>query len=67
MSSQLSAGTEAGEKQIPESLGLAPGVVFLICLIVFQQLQSYDFRAISDRLFKSTDKQKQAWVGSSDV
>ena len=37
------AGTEAGEKQIPESLGLAPGVVFLICLTVSQQLQSYDF------------------------
>ena len=24
-------GTEAGEKMVPESLGLAPGVVFLVC------------------------------------
>lgn len=57
-------GTEAGEKHIPESLGLAPGLVFLICLIVFQQLQSYDFRAITERLYKSSDTQKQAWVSS---
>ena len=59
---QVPAGTEAGEKQIPESLGLAPGLVFLICLIVFQQLQSYDFRAITERLYGSSDTQKQAWV-----
>ncbi|CAL5229410.1 g12729 [Coccomyxa viridis] len=59
-------GTEAGEKQIPESLGLAPGLVFLICLIVFQQLQSYDFRAISERLYSSRDTQKQAWVPMAD-
>ena len=60
-------GTEAGEKHIPESLGLAPGVVFLICLIVFQQLQSYDIRAITERLYKSTDTPRQAWVSSSHM
>ena len=58
----MHVGTEAGEKQIPESLGLAPGLVFLICLIVFQQLQSYDFRAITERLHSSSNTQKQAWV-----
>ena len=36
------AGTEAGEKPIPESLGLAPGVVFLVCIVLFQQLHYYD-------------------------
>ncbi len=56
------SGTEAGEKQIPESLGLAPGLVFLICLIVFQQLQYYDFRAISEWLLSSSKDQKLAWV-----
>ena len=60
-------GTEAGEKQIPESLGLAPGLVFLICLIVFQQLQYYDFGAISEWLFSSSKDEKLAWVSLSQL
>eukprot|EP00873_Tetraselmis_striata_P037287 jgi/Tetstr1/457551/TSEL_044120.t1 len=35
-------GTEAGEKKVPESLGLACGVVFLVCVILLQQLHFYD-------------------------
>eukprot|EP00951_Prasinocladus_malaysianus_P020168 scaffold164681_cov34-Prasinocladus_malaysianus.AAC.1 len=35
-------GTEAGEKKIPESLGLAVGLVFLVCMILLQQLHYYD-------------------------
>lgn len=35
-------GTKDGEKRIPESLGLAVGVVFLICIIFMQQLHYYD-------------------------
>ena len=34
------AGTEAGEKKIPESLGLAPGVVFLVCIVLTEQLHA---------------------------
>jgi UDP-N-acetylglucosamine--dolichyl-phosphate N-acetylglucosaminephosphotransferase len=33
-------GTEAGERPVPESLGLAPGVVCLGCLAVIQLLQT---------------------------
>lgn len=58
----LSPGTEAGEKHIPESLGLAPGLVFLICLIVFQQLQYYDFGAISEWVFRSSHDGALEWV-----
>lgn len=43
-------GTEAGEKQIPESLGLAPGIVFLVCIILFQQLHYYDAASVLHRL-----------------
>ncbi|KAK9823783.1 hypothetical protein WJX72_005471 [[Myrmecia] bisecta] len=39
-------GSEQGEKKIPESLGLAPGVVFLVCIILFQQLHSYDMASV---------------------
>lgn len=42
------AGTKGGEKRIPESLGLAPGVVFLLCIIFFQLLHFYDAAAILD-------------------
>jgi UDP-N-acetylglucosamine--dolichyl-phosphate N-acetylglucosaminephosphotransferase len=38
-------GTEAGEKKIPEALGLAPGVVFLVCIVLFQQLHHFDLPA----------------------
>jgi UDP-N-acetylglucosamine--dolichyl-phosphate N-acetylglucosaminephosphotransferase len=33
-------GTEAGERPVPESLGLAPGVVSLGCLAIIQLLQT---------------------------
>ena len=57
------AGTEAGEKQIPESLGLAPGVVFLICLIVSQQLQSYDFWGIAAWIMQGARQEETSgWV-----
>lgn len=42
------AGTKGGEKKIPESLGLAPGVVFLLCIISFQLLHFYDAAAVLD-------------------
>ena len=42
-------GTEAGEKQIPESLGLASGIVFLVCIILFQQLHYYDAASLLHR------------------
>jgi UDP-N-acetylglucosamine--dolichyl-phosphate N-acetylglucosaminephosphotransferase len=35
-------GSKEGEKDVPESLGLAPGVIFLVCLILFEQLHYYD-------------------------
>lgn len=38
----IHTGSEAGEKKIPESLGLAPGVVFLVCIILFQQLHVHN-------------------------
>lgn len=31
--------------QIPEALGLAPGVVFLVCIVLFQQLHHLDLPA----------------------
>ncbi len=59
----IPAGTEAGEKQIPESLGLAPGVVFLICLIVSQQLQSYDIWGIAAWLMQGARQEESSgWV-----
>jgi hypothetical protein len=39
-------GTEAGEKPIPESLGLACGVVFLVCIVLFQQLHYYNVASL---------------------
>ncbi|GMH32962.1 hypothetical protein BSKO_00796 [Bryopsis sp. KO-2023] len=34
-------GSEAGEKKIPEALGLVVGVVYLVCIICFQQVHFY--------------------------
>jgi len=31
--------------QIPEALGLASGVVFLVCIVLFQQLHHWDLPA----------------------
>ena len=42
----IPVGTKRGEKRIPESLGLAPGVVFLVCIILFQQLHCYDVASV---------------------
>lgn len=39
-------GSKEGEKKIPESLGLAAGVVFLVCIVLFQQLHYYDTPSI---------------------
>ena len=44
--SSLHVGTKGGEKKIPEALGLAPGVIFLVCIILFQQLQCLDVAAV---------------------
>ena len=46
MSALGDVGTTGGEKKIPESLGLAPGVVFLVCIILFQQLHCYDVASV---------------------
>eukprot|EP00736_Rhodelphis_marinus_P004507 Rmarinus@m.28169 len=35
-------GTKAGEKDVPESLGIVSGSVYLICLILFQLFRSFD-------------------------
>ena len=40
------SGTTLGEKKVPESLGLAPGVVFLVCIVLFQLLHSHDTAAL---------------------
>lgn len=50
-------GTEAGEKHIPESLGLAPGIVFLVCIILFQQLHYYDAASVLHRLWSGGSHQ----------
>lgn len=39
-------GTEAGEKPIPESAGLAPGCVFLLALICIEFLHYYDVASL---------------------
>lgn len=33
------------QSQIPEALGLASGVVFLVCIVLFQQLHHLDLPA----------------------
>jgi len=37
-------GTPAGEVPIPESLGLATGLVHIICIVLFQQIHTYFLR-----------------------
>jgi len=54
---EYSAGTKAGEKKIPESLGLAPGLVFLLCIIFFQLLHFYDAAAVLDWVSRSAHKE----------
>lgn len=44
-------GTAAGEKPVPESLGLASGIVFLVCIILFQQLHTFDAASVLHRLW----------------
>jgi UDP-N-acetylglucosamine--dolichyl-phosphate N-acetylglucosaminephosphotransferase len=39
-------GTPAGEVPVPESAGLAPGCVFLLCIIVTELLHYYDANSI---------------------
>lgn len=39
-------GTPAGDKPIPESAGLAPGCVFLLCVICFELLHYYDIGSL---------------------
>jgi hypothetical protein len=41
-------GTPAGEVPIPESAGLAPGCVFLLCVISFELLHYYDIGSLLD-------------------
>jgi UDP-N-acetylglucosamine--dolichyl-phosphate N-acetylglucosaminephosphotransferase len=42
-------GSREGEKKVPESLGLASGVVFLICIVLFQQLHYHDIPSLVHR------------------
>ena len=37
-------GTPAGEVPIPESLGLATGLVHIVCIVLFQQIHTYFLR-----------------------
>lgn len=39
-------GTPAGETPIPESAGLAPAVVFLLCIISFELIHYYDINSL---------------------
>jgi len=41
-------GTPAGEVPIPESVGLAPAVVFLLAIIVFELIHYYDVNSLVD-------------------
>ena len=50
-------GSEAGDKKIPESLGLAPGIVFLVCIILFQQLHYYDAASVLHRLWNGGSRE----------
>lgn len=42
-------GTEAGDRPVPESLGLAPGVVALVCLASIQLLHKFQVRTFGTR------------------
>lgn len=37
-------GTKAGQKPVPESLGLATGLVHIVCIVLFQQIHTHFFR-----------------------
>jgi UDP-N-acetylglucosamine--dolichyl-phosphate N-acetylglucosaminephosphotransferase len=39
-------GTPAGEVPIPESLGLATGLVHIVCIVLFQQIHTYFLREV---------------------
>lgn len=41
-------GTPAGETPIPESAGLAPAAVFLLCIICFELIHYYDINSLVD-------------------
>lgn len=42
----LKKGTPAGETPIPESCGLAPAAVFLLCIICFELIHYYDINSL---------------------
>ena len=39
-------GTPAGDTPIPESVGLAPAIVFIVCVIVFELVHYYDVNSL---------------------
>ncbi|GIL90807.1 hypothetical protein Vretimale_16807 [Volvox reticuliferus] len=52
-------GTPEGEKPIPEAAGLAPGCIFLLCVICFELLHYYDIGSLVDYVrsgFKGSPK-----------
>ena len=53
-------GTEAGEKKIPESLGLAPGVVFLVRLFWDTLFPHYTLKCLraTSALLSSPDESR---------
>jgi UDP-N-acetylglucosamine--dolichyl-phosphate N-acetylglucosaminephosphotransferase len=61
-------GSKEGEKDIPESLGLAPGVVFLVCLILFELLHYYDVTTFVHDLARGRlDFSSLSFSGASDA
>ncbi len=61
-------GSKEGEKDIPESLGLAPGVVFLVCLILFELLHYYDVTTFVHDLARGRfDVSSVSFSGASDA
>lgn len=55
-------GSKEGEKKIPESLGLASGVIFLVCIILFQQLHYYDATSFIHHLTGTTPSPTSSWL-----
>ncbi|MEW5316093.1 MAG: hypothetical protein WDW38_007479 [Sanguina aurantia] len=56
-------GTPAGDIPIPEAAGLAPGAVFLLCIICFQLLHYYDIGSLLDFVrsgFQGTIRREEA-------
>lgn len=39
-------GTTAGDNPVPEAAGLAPGCIFLLCIIAFELLHYYDINSV---------------------